>query len=355
MDVIVIGLGIFAIVATLMPFIKTEAWWVRGFDYPKPQIASICVVAVGLWLAIGLRSLTTFTLLFTVALAAAAAWNLFLIAPFTPLWPKHVKDAKGRPDGDLVSTMVMNVEMENEQHDRVLEIVDRYDPDVLFIAETDARWCRALAPLRERYPHVIEQPQENYYGLSFYTRLDVEAAEVRFVLKDDTPSIRAVLRSRAGRRFLFFGLHPEPPLVGKDTHERDAELMIVAEELQGQDTPAIVGGDLNDVAWSHTTRLFRRISGLLDPRIGRGLFASFHARYPFARWPLDHLFNSAHFTVERLGLCDSVGSDHFPVHATLCLAPHDERQDPEERYEGDEEEAKRIIENTRQRMARTAT
>ena len=85
--------------------------------------------------------------------------------------------------------------------------------------------------------------------------------------------------------------------------------------------PVIIGGDLNDVAWSRMTRLFLRTSGLLDPRRGRGFYNTFHADRWYMRFPLDHLFHSEHFTVSNIERLGFVGSDHFPILIDLRYAP----------------------------------
>ena len=52
---------------------------------------------------------------------------------------------------------------------------------------------------------------------------------------------------------------------------------------------------------------------MIDPRVGRGLFATFHAQYWFARWPLDHVFHDPCFRLARLEVLPEFGSDHFAV------------------------------------------
>lgn len=69
--------------------------------------------------------------------------------------------------------------------------------------------------------------------------------------------------------------------------------------------------------------MFKRIGGYLNPRIGRGIYATFPARVPLLAWPLDHLFMTAEFTVRSMRVMDDVGSDHRPIYSELCLAPQD--------------------------------
>ena len=172
-------------------------------------------------------------------------------------------------------------------------------------------------------PYSVKCPLDNLYGMHVYSRLPFSEEEISFLVEKDVPSIHLLLTLRTDDNVQMHFVHPAPPspTENEESTERDAELITIARSVADTEQAVVVTGDLNDVAWSATTRLFRKISGLLDPRVGRGMFNTFHANYPFLRWPLDHLFHSSHFTVKRILRLPSIGSDHFPLFTELVYSP----------------------------------
>ena len=186
----------------------------------------------------------------------------------------------------------------------------------------DRAWLAGLAGISGEYAHRLEQPQDNAYGLALYSRLELIEPEILFRVLDEVPSARAIVALPAGERFRLYVLHPEPPVPYEDTLGRNSEIILVAHDVETDSLPAVVAGDLNDVAWSRTTRRFQRLSGLLDPRVGRGLYNTFDARYAFLRWPLDHLFHDKRFRLASMRRLPDIGSDHFPMLFEIALTPH---------------------------------
>jgi endonuclease/exonuclease/phosphatase (EEP) superfamily protein YafD len=232
--------------------------------------------------------------------------------------------------------------MDNRNSILLRQIITEADPDVILIVEADEWWQTELRRFATIHRFTVQQPQDNTYGMLLYSRLELVAPEVRFLIEDDVPSIRAAVKLRTGVEIELHCLHPKPPVPQENAQstERDAELMVVGKETKGKELPVIVMGDLNDVAWSQTTLLFQKISRLVDPRIGRGLYNSFHAGYFFLRFPLDHFFHSTHFRLIRLKRLAYFGSDHFPMYIRLSYEPEAQRQQtaPEAR-QSDESQA----------------
>jgi endonuclease/exonuclease/phosphatase (EEP) superfamily protein YafD len=221
----------------------------------------------------------------------------------------------------MIRIMTANVLTPNRNAITLIDLVRENGPDILVTLESDEWWQARLDTLEPNYPYTIKCPLDNLYGMHVYSRLPLMDSQIDFLVEPDIPSIHTLASLPSGDKIRLHFLHPAPPspTENDESSERDAELIIVARSIAETDAPVIVTGDLNDVAWSETTRLFRKISGLLDPRVGRGMFNTFHANFWFMRWPLDHLFHSHHFTLSRICRLRRFGSDHFALFTELVF------------------------------------
>lgn len=307
---------------TLLPLLRHGAWWIRTFDFPRVQIAVVTAIAIPAYVALaGVDGVLDWLLVAT--LAGCLVYQAVLIGAYTPLRPKQAKGARDADAEDCISLLVANVLTPNRNADALLAIVAERNPDLLLFVETDDWWQSKLDALQKDYSYAVKHPSDNLYGMHLYSRLELVDPQLKFLVEDDIPSIHAGLMLRSGRCVQIHCVHPTPPSPTENpsSTERDAELLVVARAVAETEGPAIVLGDLNDVAWSSTTRLFQKISGMLDPRIGRGMFSTFHAKYPFLRWPLDHVFFTPDFAVLSLARLPAFGSDHFPIYISLCHTP----------------------------------
>jgi endonuclease/exonuclease/phosphatase (EEP) superfamily protein YafD len=332
-------LGALLVLPTILPLSTISWWWVRVWDFPRLQLAILYLVAIALLYVLAPRGWSRFII--ACALVLCLAYQLSWIYAYLPIAPTQTQRATTTSRQHTLRIMVANILMTNRSAEKFLRIVQQVEPDILIVDEPDAWWAEQLRGLGAVFSHQTKYPLENTYGMIFFSRLPVVRSEVKFVVEDDVPSIHSIIKLRSGQPVELISLHPRPPQPNVDTEARDAELVLVGREVRKSPYPSIVAGDMNDVGWSHTSELFQKVSGLLDPRRGRGLYATFHAKYPFLRYPLDHLFHSEEFRLVNMTVLDDVGSDHFPLLVVLSYEPARKKEQEVPQMQPDDRELAR--------------
>lgn len=320
-----------------LPLWQHEAWWVRALDFPRIQITILSLILlVSIFFLLDLSQHTTWILLTISALCII--YQTWWILPYTRFWSVEVKPTTVKDKQRTIRILTANVLTPNRNAKALIELVKKNEPDILVTLESDSWWQEQLNVLESEYPHTAKCPLDNLYGMHVYAKLPLKNAQIEYLVEPNKPSIHTLVCLPSGDHIRLHFLHPAPPFIteNSESSERDAELVIVGKSVAETNKPVVVAGDLNDVSWSATTRLFRKVSGLLDPRIGRGIFNTFHAKYWFLRFPLDHLFHSHHFTLSNIRRLPKFGSDHFALLTELVLEP--QNTNPENGLESDNED-----------------
>jgi endonuclease/exonuclease/phosphatase (EEP) superfamily protein YafD len=318
-------------ILVFLPLVRNNYWIFRSLEYPRFQKFLLALGVLAIW--------GSYSLLFhrhdLVAISVLVIATIYLtikIWPYTFLCSKEVKHIKSFDRKKSIKIFAANVLQDNRAYDRMLQQIKQTDPDIVFLLETDKGWADAMSTLEADYPYTALEPLGNTYGMLFYCRYKVEHAEIKYLVKDDIPSLDAIIALPDGTRVQLWGLHPEPPVPNESltSTAKDKELMKIALKARDCKMPVIVMGDLNDVAWSYTTSLFTRTSQLLDVRKGRGFYSTFSAKNRLLRFPLDYIFCSNDFGLANMRRMPYNGSDHFPILTHLVYHPPIKKVQPEQ-------------------------
>lgn len=338
-------LSVLLIVLSVLPFIQNQHWVFRVPEFIKLQLLVL--------------QLITFTLTFFYSKENPLLWyvqavqfglivyHIYLLMRYTKFW-RTSQQPKSATRSDKVKIIASNVYQFNKEYKRLIDLIEKEKPDAFLTMESNSDWEQAMRVLEHDYPNHEKITLENTYGMHFYTKLKVHRIQTHYFVADDLPSIEAELETEDGYRFVFFGVHPPPPSPTEEENskERDGDLLCVAKKVKDYTLPVLVTGDFNNVAWAKSSLLFKRTSGLIDARIGRGVLSTFHTKYWFFRVPLDLLFHCTKIFIDDIFIYPSIGSDHFPLGCTFHIDQHSDEQEDEvdELEKGEMQEVNEIIE-----------
>lgn len=342
--IILTALTIILAGATFLSILPYDVWWIRSLDFPRLQFAFAILLLLGAQLI--LLNLSEFrSWAFISVNFLSLSYQTWWILPFTKLKsPEVTTSSSANTDGrNALRIITANVLTTNKNFSGFMSIIKENNPHIFVTLESNRQWQEHLDKLSS-YPHAVKCPKDNLYGMHVYSKLPLEQTAIEYLVEPDIPSIHAKAVLPSGQRVQMHFLHPAPPFPTEadQSTERDAELLVAGKAAAKNKDPVVITGDLNDVAWSETTRLFRKTSGLLDPRVGRGMFNTFHADYWFLRWPLDYFFHSSHFTLSALKRLRPFGSDHFAILIELNYEP--EKQVEQSSISADKDDEERASE-----------
>ncbi|MDP5043889.1 MAG: endonuclease/exonuclease/phosphatase family protein [Leeuwenhoekiella sp.] len=337
--------ALFLILIALLPLTQGTHWVIRGWDFIRVQTSFLQLLVIIL-IAVFAFPEATWEYIVAACLIATLLFQVYKVFPYSHYYPIRDKKPENPEKLQQISLLTSNVLQTNTDYDKLIKQVEEHQPDLLLVMETDKNWETGLKSLEKNYPHIVPVPLDNFYGMHLYSKYELGDTQVNYLVEKDIPSIFTKVYYNHESFINLICVHPAPPspTENETSEERDAELLIIGKAVRELESPVIVCGDLNDVVWSRVSRLFAKMTGLIDPRIGRGLFPTFHADHWYLRFPIDHLFHSEDVVVDKMKRLPHVGSDHYPMFFTFWLETEEIIEKPELDEETNEEIEERINE-----------
>lgn len=296
--------AVLTVLFSVLTTIDTRQHYIEMFSHFRLQylVASLLLLIV-----FAVKRRATYSVLLAVALAINAAYVL----------PCYSDNAAATGDTRL-KFLYANVQAKNQDHERLIDLINSERPDVILLQEVSAHWLEALQILDAGYPFSYSEAREDNFGIAMWSRLPLASATHVDSPPLGYPTIIASARV-GGTDLMLIGTHPMIPLGRDNFAARNAQLQSVAEIVAQATGEVLLLGDLNASVWGRHYRRFEGNTGLRNARRGYGVLPTWPTFMPVAMIPIDHALVSSGIGIADIKTGPRIGSDHLPLIVTVVL------------------------------------
>ncbi|MEM8816294.1 MAG: endonuclease/exonuclease/phosphatase family protein [Pseudomonadota bacterium] len=213
---------------------------------------------------------------------------------------------------ETVSLLHVNVLASNRDMTRLLEHIERADPDLVFVQELTPEHTRMLRALDLAYPYRLLEARQDPFGLGVWSKQPLHDASVLELPPRGHPSLKLGIEFD-GQPVTIYSTHPLPPMGRRFYEDRNVQLSAVGELVAATPGSVILTGDLNISVWAEHYRKLEEQTGLDNVRQGYGVLPSWPVFFPVGMIAIDHALVSSDLAAVDVRTLSSVGSDHLPL------------------------------------------
>jgi endonuclease/exonuclease/phosphatase (EEP) superfamily protein YafD len=264
------------------------------------------------------------TLLYLLLTLIASYYLYTLHQPFVP---KAISDDKN----STLKLIQFNLNFENRRMDEVVAYLKDSSADVITLQEVTPAHQEKLEELKEEhyliefsehYPYIGWKkgayPYQRYCEFSSVGAVAILSKHPFNVEKSACLHQQGILWSEIKvdeTSINIVSLHTYWPY----PYKQSEQIEVIKPLFKHIQTPTIIAGDFNAVAWSHTVKTIEDAS---NTQTIKGLrwtieLASQLPLFPYLKLPIDHVLISEEFEAESIYIDKDLGSDHLPVVSSL--------------------------------------
>ena len=126
-------------------------------------------------------------------LRSLAAGLLLIINGYT-IAPLYLPDRPSTSSSEISENrahkiLLSNVNSSNNEHQRLIDLIQQESPDILVLLEINDAWLTSLQTIKTTYPFEKAIARNDNFGIAVFSKLYLDKAEVRYWGNSGLPSL----------------------------------------------------------------------------------------------------------------------------------------------------------------------